>query len=342
MRLVMICNNGITMKSFCEALCQFSFVQEKITDLNSQLGKNNAGYFLYEKTEKIGTYSTSSLSFSEGSFFGPFFKKFHSNSSSNFEDEDAFFLFGLWMVQELGMEIQLADPIEVTKSMLLTPETSSLFKNIPWQLFKGELSEYHFSLQALQFIKKVGVHSASSLTFDCHSYGSFNTQKTALFLEKNSETYDHSVEHVDFEMLMIEVNLDDCTGETLGFTMEKLLKAGANDVFYTPIFMKKNRPAYKLSILTSKEIQEKIESIIFHETSSFGFRFYPIACHRMGRNFYNAKTEWGTVSVKIGIYKDEIVQISPEYEDCKQLADKHNIPLHKVYDQAKSIVLEKE
>ncbi|UZJ79509.1 nickel insertion protein [Fictibacillus sp. KU28468] len=149
----------------------------------------------------------------------------------------------------------------------------------------------------------------------------------------------HAHEQLDHEMVMIEVNLDDCSSEVLAYTMDQLLAAGANDVYYTSIYMKKNRPAYKLSVLTTPTKQQELEEIIFKETTSFGLRFFPVSCHRLGREFCKAKTQWGEVSVKIGIYQGERIKFSPEFEECRALAEKHNLPLQLIYDEAKSIAV---
>ena len=76
---------------------------------------------------------------------------------------------------------------------------------------------------------------------------------------------------------LLETNLDDCTGEVLGYTMNLLLKAGANDVWYTPIYMKKNRPAYMLSVLCRESSRETMEDIIFTHTTSIGIRRFGAA-----------------------------------------------------------------
>ena len=98
--------------------------------------------------------------------------------------------------------------------------------------------------------------------------------------------------------------------------------------------MKKNRPAYKLSVLTHKSQLQKVETILFEDTTSFGLRYFPLTCHRLARRFQKVETKWGTVAVKIGIHKGEVVQVSPEFEDCKKLAQQHDIPLNKIYTDA--------
>ncbi|MGG0719917.1 nickel insertion protein [Robertmurraya massiliosenegalensis] len=149
-----------------------------------------------------------------------------------------------------------------------------------------------------------------------------------------NDTRNITAEHDDDEMLMIEANIDDCQGEWMGYTMEKLLSNGANDVYFTPIIMKKNRPAYKLSVLAHQSKLSKLSQIIFTETTSFGIRHYPVTCHRIERKFEKVNTPWGDVNIKIGKHLGEIVQLSPEYEDCKNIAQQFNLPLGTIYQTA--------
>ena len=139
-------------------------------------------------------------------------------------------------------------------------------------------------------------------------------------------------EHIDEAMVKMEVNLDDISGEVLGYVMDLLFEAGANDVYYTPIFMKKNRPGVLLQILCSKKSLNKMKEILFKETTTLGVRYYPLTVHRMERTFTKVETKWGAVTVKLGIFNGKIVQRSPEYEECKKLAETHNLPLKKIYE----------
>ena len=139
-------------------------------------------------------------------------------------------------------------------------------------------------------------------------------------------------EHIDDDMVKMEVNLDDISGEWLGYVMDLLFEAGANDVFYTPIYMKKNRPGILLQLLCSNQAIDTMKKILFHETTTLGIRYYPLTVHRMERRFIKVETEWGPVTVKQGISKQQVFQHSPEYEDCKEIAKKHAIPLKRVYE----------
>jgi uncharacterized protein (DUF111 family) len=148
-----------------------------------------------------------------------------------------------------------------------------------------------------------------------------------------TQKFKHSEEHIDDNMIKVEVNLDDIPAEWLGYVMDLLLEAGANDVFYTPIYMKKNRPGVLLQLLCDREKLDTMKKILFKETTTLGIRYSPLYVHRLERRFYKVATKWGEITVKRGVYQGESVQDSPEYEECKKIAEVHNIPLQQVYQQ---------
>ncbi|WP_125980388.1 MULTISPECIES: nickel insertion protein [Loigolactobacillus] len=135
------------------------------------------------------------------------------------------------------------------------------------------------------------------------------------------------------EILLIEANLDDQTGEALGYVMNLLLDAGALDVFFTPIQMKKNRPAVKLSVLIRPIERAKFARLILQETSTIGVRYQKWQRTVMTRSFEKVTTEYGQVRVKVATY-DDLVKRTPEYEDCLKLAQKQHVTLTAVYQAA--------
>ncbi|MDD7383266.1 MAG: DUF111 family protein [Peptoniphilaceae bacterium] len=131
-------------------------------------------------------------------------------------------------------------------------------------------------------------------------------------------------------MEVIETNIDDSTGENLGFLMEILLK-DALDVFYVPIFMKKNRPAYKLSVILNKEKENLIVENIFKYSTSIGIRKYDVERKVLKREQKILNTSLGDVNVKfITINNEKIPRI--EYESLKEVAIKNKISLEKAYN----------
>lgn len=145
-------------------------------------------------------------------------------------------------------------------------------------------------------------------------------------------------EHVDPDMIKMEVNLDDISGEIMGHVMELLFAAGANDVYYSSIYMKKNRPGILLQLLCSVQKLDQMKKILFTETTTLGVRYYPLTVHRAERKFTKLQTKWGVVTIKEGIYQGETIQRAPEYEECRKIAKNYHIPLKKVYEHIWSLL----
>ncbi len=140
------------------------------------------------------------------------------------------------------------------------------------------------------------------------------------------------------EVLQIETNIDDTNPEFFSHLVEKLFRLGALDVWLSPIYMKKNRPGTMLSLLTLKGREEEILDAIFNETNTFGVRITPALRSKLDADTLSVETIYGNARVKIGRLKGEIVTISPEYEDCAELAQKANVPLKLVYEEVKKAV----
>jgi hypothetical protein len=138
-------------------------------------------------------------------------------------------------------------------------------------------------------------------------------------------------------LIMLETNIDDNSAEVNGYVMEQLFAAGALDVFFTPIQMKKNRPATLISILSRPEDMEKLELLLFRETSTLGVRRQPVERRCLERTSEVIDTPYGPISVKVARLPDGTSKRAPEYEDCKRAALAHGVPLRKVYDAALSI-----
>lgn len=138
----------------------------------------------------------------------------------------------------------------------------------------------------------------------------------------------------DSRMYVVETNIDDSTAEELGLAMEKLLSAGAADVHFEPCFMKKNRPAYILRVITPAKLLPQMEDIIFRSTSTIGLRKYPVERTCMERRIIKVRLDNGEVEVKECRLGD-IVRYYPEYESVKILAGTTNLPFRKVFDKAR-------
>jgi len=133
---------------------------------------------------------------------------------------------------------------------------------------------------------------------------------------------------------LLETNIDDMSPEFYEHVMEKLFEAGALDVYFTPIYMKKNRPAVKLSVLAPPAKRDAISHILLMETSTYGVRSCDMDRTVLDREVLSVKTGLGTVKVKVGWLDGHAVHVSPEYDDCRRIAGKKKVPLKDVYEEA--------
>jgi len=138
------------------------------------------------------------------------------------------------------------------------------------------------------------------------------------------------------KLTVLETNIDDSTPEVIGYAFNKLLKAGALDVWTQPIGMKKQRTGILLSVLCKQDLKTELLELILSETSSFGVREYEVTRHCMQFRFEEKETSYGKVRVKVASYKDKDLTRSPEFEDCAALAEKHNVSLKEVMQKALS------
>ena len=138
-------------------------------------------------------------------------------------------------------------------------------------------------------------------------------------------------------MKVIETNIDDMNPEFYDYVIDQILKAGAVDVFFAPISMKKNRPGILLSVITSKECFDSVLRLLLEETSTLGVRHYDVDRVVLPRKQTTIMTPFGKVRVKIGGTDEATRTISPEYEDCRKIALKKEIPVKRVYDEALKI-----
>jgi uncharacterized protein (TIGR00299 family) protein len=133
---------------------------------------------------------------------------------------------------------------------------------------------------------------------------------------------------------VLETNLDDLPGEVVGYTMTRLMDAGALDAFVTPIQMKKNRPGVMLSVLCDEPRIPALEDVLFRETTTLGIRRYPVSRHKLKREAVAVDTPLGRVRGKLGWLGDRPPTFSPEYDDCARIAAERGLPLREVYDAA--------
>lgn len=139
-------------------------------------------------------------------------------------------------------------------------------------------------------------------------------------------------------MWVLETNIDDSTGENLSFTMEKLFESGASDVFFTPIYMKKSRPAHRLTVICKEDDIKKMESVIFNNTTTIGIRRYRTERTVLNREIVQIETKYGPVRVKVSSFEGNMF-CKVEYEDVKNICSITGKSYKEINDEIKNISL---
>lgn len=157
--------------------------------------------------------------------------------------------------------------------------------------------------------------------------------------ETPTETVELSADAEDFaidQVLSLECNLDDANPEWIGYLFERLYDAGALEVYLTPIQMKKNRPAVLCTILCEVEQEHALLNIVFRESTTLGIRRQLIERRKLNRELRTVTTEYGPVTIKLGLHAGRIYNVAPEFESCRALAKQADVPVKLVYIAAQS------
>ena len=150
------------------------------------------------------------------------------------------------------------------------------------------------------------------------------------------ETAAASVARRQGNIVLLETNMDDVTGETLGYAQERLFALGALDVWYTPVQMKKNRPGVVFSALVPQSLEGEAVALILRETPTLGIRTRPVERYVAERENVPLETDLGIISVKVKSLEGKAVSVSPEFEDCRRVALETGLPLQEVYQRAEA------
>jgi uncharacterized protein (TIGR00299 family) protein len=153
-----------------------------------------------------------------------------------------------------------------------------------------------------------------------------------VFIGEESETAQQN-DYIEDEAYVMECNIDDMNPELYEYVIELIFKAGALDVYMTPIIMKKQRPAIKLNVLCKMEQEGTIKDIILTHTTTLGFRKYKVKRNMLKREFVKVTTKYGDITVKNAYYKGKKIKSKPEYEECKKIALKGNVSISEVYKE---------
>lgn len=222
------------------------------------------------------------------------------------------------------------------------PATAELLKGIPLA---------HFDVQS-ELTTPTGAAFAKSLVT---SFGSFPAN-TMMNIGYGAGTKDFDFPNVlrviQFEMLgqnqqndydqvqVIECQIDDMTAEMLGDFMENTLNQKALDISYTPIIMKKQRPATQLTVICKPEYKSNIEDFILLHTSTLGVRSYTVHRRILSREYRDIETPYGTVSIKLAYKNDELIKAKPEFEQIKKIAMAYNQNIQTIYQHITKYMVE--
>jgi hypothetical protein len=138
---------------------------------------------------------------------------------------------------------------------------------------------------------------------------------------------------------VIETNIDDMNPQFYDYVMERLLEMGVQEVFLTPILMKKNRPGILLTVICACEELPSMMAFLLTETTTLGLRWHEEERERADREILPLETRYGRIRFKLARWEGKGVNLSPEYEDCKRLALKKRVPLKDVFEEAKKVAM---
>jgi uncharacterized protein (DUF111 family) len=137
---------------------------------------------------------------------------------------------------------------------------------------------------------------------------------------------------------VIESNIDNMSGEELGGLMERLMVAGAYDVSYIPLQMKKNRPAVQITIICSLQAGDAMARLLLSESSTLGARVQQVQRLKAQRTGELVETPFGPMLTKVKRLGTRILSAAPEYEECKRVAEEQHLPLNEVYEVARQAI----
>lgn len=245
-----------------------------------------------------------------------------------------------YLMEKLGNPVVYASPVHVGSGHVYcahgilpvpAPATAEILKGVPIYggQIQGELCTPTGAALLKQFVREFG--NMPVMTPQAVGYG-MGKKDFAManclraVLGESCDTGEGIVE--------LSCNLDDMTGEDIGFAMERLLEAGAPEVFTTPIYMKKNRPAVMLTVLCRQEQREQMVRLIFRHTTTLGIRQTPHRRYTLTRREEQVMTPYGPVSCKIS-QGWGVSRRKPEYEDLARLAREKDIPIHQLRETLK-------
>lgn len=245
----------------------------------------------------------------------------------------------------LGIDRLVASPIPTGTGFITiahgrcsipAPATGELLRGVPLADFsvEGELTTPTGAAIVATLAQQFG--SVPGMKIDAIGYGAgqkdFDHANILRLLVGEAAQGVSAVEHDT--TVLLETNLDDAAGESIGYCVERLWEAGALDVYLTPIQMKKGRPGVLLAVQARPDDGDRLEAILFRDTTTLGVRRQTLTRHVLPREPVEVHTSWGTIGGIVATLPDGSRRFSPEYEDCRRIAVEHGLPLAQVHGEA--------
>ncbi len=221
------------------------------------------------------------------------------------------------------------------------PATLEMLKSIP--VYSTNIQQELLTPTGAAILSTLGTHFGGmpAMTIERTGYGLGSRDLDIpnilrLTIGNKSAEFEHDI------VQMIETNIDDMNPQFYEHLMDTLFKNGAKDVFLTSVIMKKNRPGVVLNVLSDPGKIDQLSEIIFKQTTTLGVRISDIKKRNiLHRELITVPTPWGKVRVKVRSLDAHNKNISPEYDDCKKIANEKNIPIQIIYDKVKQIAQER-
>ncbi len=248
------------------------------------------------------------------------------------------------LIELLGIEKIIASPLPMGhgfveaahgKIPLPAPATVELLKGVPIYDagIKGELVTPTGAALISSFASNFGGMPSMSIQSTGYGAGKMDFPFPNVLRVLVGEPSQEAAQPWDY-VSVVETNIDDMNPEFFELIIERLFRAGALDVFLTPIIMKKSRPGTLLSVICPTDKTDNVAKIMLAETTTFGIRISETKRRCLERNWKTVSTRFGEIRIKVGTIDGAEIVASPEFEDCRKAAETHAVPLRKVYEEA--------
>jgi len=260
-------------------------------------------------------------------------------------------------VELMGIEAIAVSPLNVGGGMVKTahgelpvpaPATAALLQGAPVYSSgaEGELVTPTGAAVVATLAKEFGPLPAMTVAAVGYGAGTKDPKGRAnvlrVFLGDRADERTGEPDSGESAVIVLEANLDDMSPEVGGFVLEQALAAGALDVFYTPVQMKKNRPGLLLTVLCPPERAEALTQLVFEQTTTLGLRSYRAERRVLERTIETVETRLGPVRMKLARMNGRLLNVAPEYEDCQRLAREKSVPLKEVLAEAQFCYRERQ